>query len=218
VALVDSKELETLAVGDSFSFSGVKWAVRELNLFRDPSGYRTSEWRIDSSRKGEYYLMLEHDPAQHDVPVWYLSERLPAPKLLDPESGKDICGKLQESFSSNKTPPPALIANDTTFVFESSSSGMFTSEGESQHRTTWEYWDKTHSRNLALEFWDDGNLLVYQARKIEPKAVIDLKRGGAKEVVSGFFGEGTPSTLEWICAILTTLFGVFMFLSGLSRP
>lgn len=215
---MDAKRLERLAVGDSFVFSGVLWAVRELNVFQDPSGYRTTEWRIASSRKGEYFLMQEHDPAHGAGPVWYLSERLSAPKLLSPETGKNISGQLQESFSSVKTPAPTLTVNDTSFIFESSSSGMFTSQGESQHRTTWEYWDKTHSRNLALEFWDDGNLLVYLARTIKPEQVQDIQTGGAKKVKDRFLGEGAPSTLEWICATIMTLLGLIMFLSGISRP
>jgi hypothetical protein len=212
------KELEKLGVDDSFLFSGVLWAVRELNVFQDPSGYRTTEWRIASSRKGEYFLMLEHDPAQKAGPVWYLSERLATPKLLAPESGKNLYGKLQESFSTCTTPPATLTVNDTIFLYESRSSGVFTSQGESQHRTTWEYWDKTHSRNLALEFWDDGNLLVYLARIIKPEQIQDIRTGGAVQVKDRFFGEGAPSTLEWICAIILTLLGLFMFLSGISRP
>jgi hypothetical protein len=215
---MDSKQLEKLAVDDSFVFSGVLWAVRELNVFQDPSGYRTTEWRIASSRKGEYFLMLEHDPAQPKGPVWYLSERLPTPKLLSPETGKNLHGQLQESFSTTKTPPATLTVNDTFFIFESSSSGVFTSEGESQHRSTWEYWDKTHSRNLALEFWDDGNLLVYLARVIKPDQVQNIKTGGARQVKDRFFGQGAPSTLEWICATILTLLGLIMFLAGISRP
>jgi len=218
MVLMDSKQLERLAVGDSFIFSGVLWAVRELNVFQDPSGYRTTEWRIASARKGEYFLMQEHDPAQSAGPVWYLSERLATPKLLSPETGENLYSKLQESFSSTKTPPSTLTVTDTAFIFESSSSGIFTSQGESQHRATWEYWDKTHSRNLALEFWDDGNLLVYLARVIKPEQVQDIKTGGAQQVKDRFFGEGAPSTLEWICATILTLLGLIMFLSGISRP
>lgn len=214
---MNGDELEKLAVGDSIELSGVHWAVRELNLFQDPSGYRTSEWRIDSSRRGEFYLMVEHDPAQA-APVWYLSERLSSPKILSPETGKNIYRRLQESFSTSTTPPAALTATDTTFYFESSSSGIFTSQGESQHRSTWEYWDKTHSRNLALEFWDDGNLLVYLARVIRPESVQSLRKGGASEVRGRFLGEGVPSTLEWICALIMTLLGLAMFFSRMLKP
>lgn len=211
---MDNHDLERLAVGDSFAFSGVRWAVRELNLFQDPSGYRTTEWRIESSRRGEYYLMVEHDPSQAD-PIWYLSERFAAPKLLAPEQGKNIYYQLKESFSANKIPPPALIANDMTFVFESSSSGQASWEGESLHRTTWEYWDKTHSRNLALEFWQNGDLLVYLARRIQVDRISDLQRGGAKNVVSGFFGGDKPSLLEWLCASLLTAAGLYMLFTGM---
>jgi hypothetical protein len=214
---MDSKSFETLAVGDSFGFSGVQWAVRELNLFQDPTGYRTSEWRIESSRRGEYYIMLEQDPAQTGGPNWYLSERLPSPKLLSPEMGKDVYNQLQESFSLNKTPPAALMVNGITFLFESSSSGQANWDGESLRRTTWEYWDKTHSRNLALESWANGELLVYLARKIAPDKIYDLQRGGAKNVVSGFFGKGKPGMLEWICAIIVTLAGIVMFFMGGSQ-
>ncbi len=213
---MDSNHLESLAVGDSFNFSGVQWAVRELNLFQDPSGYRTSEWRIESSRRGEYYLMVEYDPAQSGGPFWYLSERIPSPKLLNPEEGKDVYRQLQRSSLINETPPPALMSNGMTFLFESSSSGRTNWEGESQQRTTWEYWDKTHSRNLALEFWGNGDLLVYLARKIALNKIRGVKKGGAKNVESGFFGKGKPSVLEWICAIIVTLVGIMMFLTGVN--
>jgi hypothetical protein len=218
MVLMDSNQLERLAVGDSFVFSGVRWAVRELNVFQDPSGYRATEWRIASARKGEYFLMREHDPAQPVDPVWYLSERLVAPKLLSQETGKNLYVQLQKSFSTNKTPPLTLTVTDTNFIFESTSSGAFTSQGESQHRTTWEYWDKTHSRNLALEFWDDGNLLVYLARVIKPQQIQDIQTGGAQHVKDRFFGEGAPRILEWICATILTLLGLIMFLLGISRP
>ncbi|MCM0083028.1 DUF4178 domain-containing protein [Geomonas sp. Red32] len=215
---MNSDQLEQLAVGDSFILSGVQWAVRELNLFQDPSGYRTVEWRVQSSRAGEYYLMVEHDPAHPAGPIWYLSERLPSPKLIRPDTGGNVFGKLQETFSSHAAPPPALAVNGTTFLFESSSSGTFTSDGETQHRSTWEYWDQTHSRNLALEFWDDGNLLVYQARTIRPESVITLQKGGAKEVPDRFFGQSKPGTAEWICALALTIIGLMMFFAGISRP
>jgi len=214
---MNSSHLESLAVGDSFSLSGVQWAVRELNLFQDPSGYCTSEWRIESSRRGEYYLMVEHDPTQNGGPFWYLSERISSPKLLCPENGKNMYQQLQESFSVNKTPPAALMTNGMTFLFESNSSGRANWDGESRQRTTWEYWDKTHSRNLALEFWENGEMLVYLARKIAPHKIGNLQKGGAKNVVSGFFGKGKPSTLEWICAMIVTIVGIMIFLSGFSR-
>jgi hypothetical protein len=209
---MNSETLETLAVGDSFTFSGVQWAVRELNYFQDPSGYRTTEWRIASSRRGEYYLMVEYDPAQGMKPVWYLSERLPSPKILHAETGKNIYRQLRESFATNVSPPAALCVNDTTFVFESSSSGRFQSEGES-HRTTWEYWDTTHTRNLALEFWAEGELLVYLARVISPDKIHDLRRGEAHKVSRA----DEPTMAEWMCAIAVTLAGLFMFFKGISR-
>jgi len=59
-------------------------------------------------------------------------------------------------------------------------------------------------------------LLVYLARKITPDKIYDLQRGGAKNVVSGFFGKGKPGTLEWICALIVTMVGLMLFFEGIN--
>lgn len=209
---MEDSPLDFLAAGDSFALSGVTWAVRELHYYHDPDGYATREWRIESSQRGEYYLLREHDPARSDNPVWYLSERLVSPKLLSPSEGRNVFAQLKKTFSANVVPPASLNANGTTYLYESTSSCRADWDGTPMQRTTWEYWDTTHSRNLALEFWGNGELLVYQAGKVEPEAITDLQKGGAKQLSGRFFGKGRPGKLEWFCAVAMTLEGIAMLL------
>ncbi len=167
--------LQELKEGDRITYHGVRWQVCDQSNYQDDKGYATQEWLLKSTTGKEYYLLKETDPSNPEGAVqWYLAEEIIHPTLLNPETQQDVLTQIPERMKLRATPYPALQLFNRTYHFESETDGTFNADQETRQRITWDYWDKSHLWNLALEGWDNGVLHLYSTREVQPEEFSEL--------------------------------------------
>ena len=224
--------LRQLREGDRVQYHGVQWQVKDYSLYTD-DGYETEEWLLQAQTGKQYYLLREVDPENTQAPVqWYLAEEVQHPCLYDPSSARDITLTLADAMWNHQSPYPALQLFNRVYQFDSETEGEYESDGSSQTRITWDYWDASHLWNLALEAWGGRKLLVYSSRTVQPADFSKIDYHFGKQPsgsFSGFnnFGEqslnvnsGNSGTLssrnkQFIAAWIVTIVGFLLFVSGI---
>ncbi|NJM75193.1 MAG: DUF4178 domain-containing protein [Acaryochloridaceae cyanobacterium RU_4_10] len=168
--ILTGETLQDLKEGDRITYHGVRWQVCDRSTYKDDKGYTTQEWLLKSTTGKEYYLLQETDPSNSEGSVqWYLAEELQHPTLLNPETQEDVLTRIPERMKLRATPYPALQLFNRSYQFESQTDGTYNADGETRQRITWDYWDKSHLWNLALEGWDNGVLHLYSTREVQPE-------------------------------------------------
>jgi Domain of unknown function (DUF4178) len=150
-------------VGQTLTFEGQEWEVTDHSSYWD-EGYRVLEWCCESDGAEAYLLKEIHEGA----PVkWFFTRRVPNARV----DGLPAAGR-------GATPPPALTCEGQSYHYAESTEGTYEEDpGNRVEKTTWEYWDAAHTRNLAIEVWAEGRIDCYRGAYIEPGQVT-LGEGG----------------------------------------
>lgn len=173
-------KLEQLRPGDRVSYRGIQWRVKDYSMYTDPNGYETTEWLLQTSRS-EYYLLREIDPQNQESLVnWYLAEEVSSPSISEPNLGVRVDGSLWHYMVEGNTPYPELQMFNRFYEFESQTKGTYEEGNRETSRITWDYWDKPHQWNLALEAWPNGQLHVYSTQVVDPRAFSQIVKGAGR--------------------------------------
>lgn len=215
-------ELRQIQIGDRLRYYGVLWHIRDCSTYTDPQGYETEEWLLKSETSKAYYLLREVDPANLEKSVtWYIAEELRNPMIVEPGSLRDLFLELAEEMRSDKTPYPELQVFNRVYQFESRTEGTYESENKTTTRITWDYWDKPHLWNLALEAWSDRRLVVYSTREVQPTDFSDIQRASVGSAsTSGFINYQNnldsidPRTIQVVIATIITFVGLILVMAG----
>lgn len=224
VIVATEDQLRNLRSGDRLKYHGVEWQVADYSTYTDPNGYETEEWLLNSASRKEYYLLRELDPENPALVNWYIAEELRQPTLIEPESQRDVLTSIWDDMQDHQTPYANLRALNRLYAFESETEGVYESDDGSSNRITWDYWDQAHLWNLALEAWEDGTLVVYSTRKVQPSDFTNLQTGGGSRFIQGFqssssFGRNRRSnearSMHLVVAWFVTILGFILMMAGL---
>jgi hypothetical protein len=197
-------QLQQLRPGDRVNYSGVQWHVKDYSTYYDPKGYETTEWLLRSPTGKQYYLLREFDPQNPDHLVsWYLAEEIRDPYILTPNASINLVDGLWQYMQDGNSPYPELQMFNRLYEFESQTKGTYEEGDRETSRLTWDYWDKSHLWNLAIEAWQNRELHVYSTKVVDP--------GAFSQVVKG--ADRTPG---WLVALRWTLglTGVVLIIVG----
>jgi hypothetical protein len=209
LSVSNEAQLQQLRSGDRIKYRGVQWQVKNYSTYVDPKGYETTEWLLRSQAGAEYYLLREFDPKNPESLLhWYLAQEIPNPKIFEPESFNNLTARLWHDMQGNKTPYPELQALSRQFYFESQTEGTYEGKQGEKSRITWDYWDKAHQWNLALEAWANGELHIYSTKVVKPEEFSDINKSSGIEIPSSF------PIWEFLGACCFLLFGILMMIFG----
>ncbi len=171
--------LQQLRPGDRLNYCGVEWQVIDYSTYKDPHGYETAEWLLQSHSGKEHYLLREVDPQNPATLVhWYIAEELRSPRIFQPGSQYDLTVNLfWDDMQAQRTPVPELQVFDKAYYFESQTQGSYEDDEGKTFRITWDYWDKAHQWNLAIESWQNGSLTIYLTKLVNPEDFSEIKKG-----------------------------------------
>src|SRR5262249_29650040 len=97
---------------------------------------------------------------------WFFTRRIPA------EAVTVAGGASVAKHTAGQAPPPALTYDGQSYRYTDKTEGTYEDEpGQRTGKTTWEYWDAGHVRNLAVEVWADGRIDCYRGTYIDPAQV-----------------------------------------------
>lgn len=156
----------------------------------------------------EYYLLREIDPQNPELVNWYLADEI-RPQICLPDSGENIVPTLWQDIQGQKEPYPELQLFGKTYYFESTTQGTYEGDEEKTSRITWDYWDKDHHQNLAIEAWPNNQELhVYSTKAIRCEEFSEIEKGVATSSQASSFG------CQAVLAISMLLVGISIMIFG----
>lgn len=201
-------QLEQLQAGDRLAYRGVRWQVRDASTYTDANGYQTAEWLLRSPDNREHYLLREIDPENPETLVhWYLAEEISNPQLFTPDYTENTVNYLWENMQQLQPPYPELRLFRRAYYLESQTEGNYQGEGGTSNRITWDYWDRSHHKNLAIEAWPSGDLHVYLSKVVNPEDFSEIEKGAGKNFRHFRW-------VEFIAASMILIFGVCLLIFG----
>lgn len=201
-------QLQQLRSGDRVKYHGVQWQVKNYSTYDDPNGYETTEWLLRSPAGAESYLLREIDPQNPESLVhWYLAEEISNPKIFQPEVFNNLAVRLWHDMQGQQTPYPELQALSRSYYFESQTQGTYDGKQGESSRITWDYWDKAHQWNLAIEAWPNGELHIYSTKVVRPEEFSEIDKGGVVKLPSFPIWEFLGACCFLVGGILMLIFG-----------
>ncbi|MFM2060750.1 MAG: hypothetical protein RLZZ507_420 [Cyanobacteriota bacterium] len=206
-------QLHGLRPGDRVMYSSVDWDIKDYSTYQDPQGYQTDEWLLVSSGGSEYYLLREYDPTEElNSVTWYISNLLENVHLYLPNSQEDIVPRLWQEMQALTTPYPELKLFYKTYYFDSQTEGSYDAKGKTKSRITWDYWDKDHFVNLAIEAFPNRKLDIYSTKVVQPKEFSNIQKGVGPQRQMTIFT--SPLMTELILAIIVFSTGILLIIFG----
>ncbi len=201
-------QLQQLRSGDRVKYHGVQWQVKNYSTYEDSNGYETTEWLLRSPAGAESYLLREIDPQNPESLVhWYLAEEISNPKIFQPEVFKNLAVRLWHDMQGQQVPYPELQALSRSYYFESQTEGTYDGKQGESSRITWDYWDKAHQWNLAIEAWPNGELHIYSTKVVRPEEFSEIDKGGVVNLSSFPIWEFLGAFCFLVGGILILIFG-----------
>jgi hypothetical protein len=152
-------------VGDTLTVAGEPWEVTDHSSYWNDAGYRVTEWECEAGDTTGYLLK---ELAEGGTPKWLFTRQIDPAAVTLPGGGA-----LAASRPQRGGPPPAALVHDgQTYQHAETTEGTYEDDpGEREAKTTWDYWDGGHARNLAIEIWEDGRLDAYLGAYVDPAQV-----------------------------------------------
>jgi hypothetical protein len=201
-------QLQQLRSGDRVKYHGVQWQVKNYSTYEDSNGYETTEWLLRSPAGAESYLLREIDPQNPESLVhWYLAEEISNPKIFQPEVFNNLAVRLWHDMQGQQVPYPELQALSRSYYFESQTEGTYDGKQGESSRITWDYWDKAHQWNLAIEAWPNGELHIYSTKVVRPEEFSEIDKGGVVNLSSFPIWEFLGAFCFLVGGILILIFG-----------
>jgi hypothetical protein len=189
-------------------YHGVQWQVKNYSTYEDSNGYETTEWLLRSPAGAESYLLREIDPQNPESLVhWYLAEEISNPKIFQPEVFNNLAVRLWHDMQGQQVPYPELQALSRSYYFESQTEGTYDGKQGESSRITWDYWDKAHQWNLAIEAWPNGELHIYSTKVVRPEEFSEIDKGGVVNLSSFPIWEFLGAFCFLVGGILILIFG-----------
>jgi hypothetical protein len=156
----------------------------------------------------EHYLLREVDPANPETIVhWYLAEEISNPQLFAPDSVENTVNYLWENMQQLQPPYPELRLFGGSYYLESQTEGNYQGQAGTSNRITWDYWDRSHQQNLAIEAWPSGELHVYLSKVVNPEDFSAIEKGAGKNSRSFPWDQLIAASIILIIGIYLLIFG-----------
>lgn len=211
--IVNQTQLQELRPGDRLTYHAVDWDIEDYSTYQDSKGYQTDEWLLTSKGGLEYYLLREFEPdnAQSAV-TWYLANTVQNCRIFLPNSQENIVPRLWQEMQSPANPYPELLLFHKPYYLESRTQGSYEGKEERTSRITWDYWDRDHHINLAIEAFPDGKLDIYSTQIVQPKEFSNIQK--EVELKQKSSPDGINKIIEFIVAFFLLFAGLLLMIFG----
>ncbi|MBI4351231.1 MAG: DUF4178 domain-containing protein [Elusimicrobia bacterium] len=170
-------KLEDLRVGDWVRWDSRDWEVTDRDNYRESSDYLETQWELQTGSGPAHYLVLSREKkAAGTEEVWVCTRRTAIGGVqLPAKSGgwRGFKGK-----DSMEAAPEKVRFDGLEFSLDGRTEGRAEDdEGDTVDKLTWDYYDPTRSRNLAIEVWKEPDADYYEAydgRVLRPSDVTPL--------------------------------------------
>lgn len=206
------KQIDHLAVGNGIRFRNVKWAVTDKDEYVESADYRETQWTLLTAGKRTAYLIQSDENTDHGPErIWIFSRPVPLESVRYKNENGDWmlfeeCGRLYK-------PPQVAALGETIFTLQGETSGQAEDDdGNMVTKLTWDYYDESGARNLAIEVWkeEDGDYPeAYDGESISPDEVeiLDAKEVAQIRRVAASDWQGLGLTIAGAVIVVLFLWG-----------
>ena len=205
--------------GDVVHLKGVSYEVTSRDTYKNDDGYRVIEWCLETDDT-ENYLLKEFDKGGMK---WFFTRWQTNDSVTLPDGTQ-----LHEVLHGVKDmkPPTLLLHGGVQYGYDDTTEGTDEDDdGNKVDKTTWDYWDAAHQKNLAVEIWADGGVDFYLGYYIK-ETDVSIDPGAAKDddddgdddgadligLVGSFYGSSPFLAILTLTPVIAG--GLWVFLDG----
>jgi hypothetical protein len=208
------KALEELKKGDSVRYDHTDWLVSAKELHEESKDYHETQWTLISGSKKTGYLVRSAEKKEDGFEfIWVFTKEI----WLEHIQYQDLQGKWLD-FQEKKfvsAPPQTVRFRETRFNYQGETSGKARDDdGNLVTKLTWDYYDDSRKRNLAIEIWKEPDRdypEAYDGIVVQPSDFTVLPRP-AVEVFRRKVNAGQGRNYA-VCG-WTAVVGFILFLNG----
>ncbi len=169
--------LEELRVGDWVRWDSRDWEVTDRDNYRESSDYFETQWELQPDSGTTHYLVRSKEKkAAGTEEVWVCTRQTAIGGVeLPVKSGGWRSFKGKDSMEAA---PEKVRFDGLEFSLDGQTEGRAEDdEGDTVDKLTWDYYDPTRSRNLAIEVWKEPDADYYEAydgRVLRPSDVTPI--------------------------------------------
>lgn len=157
------KKLEDLRPGDWVRWNSRDWEVTDRDVYKESADYGEVQWELSPDGGGERYLVLSRENKDgRTEETWVCTEQTSVSGVEYPAgAGEWRAFREQDSLDG---PPASVRLGGTDFTLDGETKGTAEDDdGNNVVKLTWDYYDRTRRRNLAMEIWKEPDADYYEA-------------------------------------------------------
>ncbi|HCC48301.1 MAG TPA: hypothetical protein DEQ38_09355 [Elusimicrobia bacterium] len=155
-------KLQDLKTGDWVRWDSQQWEVTDRDLYKESADYQEVQWELESSAGTRYLVMSRENKGGSVEEVWVCTRQA---SIGDVE--RQLPSGEWESFGETDSVPaaPARVRFcGLGFKLDGETEGIAEDDdGNNVTKLTWDYYDDTRKRNLAIEIWKEPDADYYEA-------------------------------------------------------
>lgn len=157
------KKLEDMGLGDWVRWNSRDWEVTDRDVYQGSSDYTEVQWELSPDGGEERYLVLARGNKDGRTEETWVCTVQTSVGGVEYRAGAGEWRAFREQDSLPE--PPALVRmGGTEFALDGETKGTAEDdEGDTVVKLTWDYYDKSRRRNLAMEIWKEPDADYYEA-------------------------------------------------------
>ena len=182
---MNNKPLEDLKKGEAIQYDLKDWFVKDRSVYKESDDYKEIQWTVYNDKEGERYLIRSEEKKENGFEyIWVFTK----PIDINAVEYKAPSGQFEFLKESDfvASPPKELQFDSTIFTYTGETTGEAKDdEGLMVTKLTWDYYDPSGARNLAIEIWKEEDRdypEAYLGLVIEPYKITILPKEKARSI------------------------------------
>ncbi len=149
---VKSKKPFQYKRGDRFKYMNRTWMALDFSVTENEKGYKERQWTVEDEQSKEMaYLLLCEESGGQTKEKWVFTRQIPLDEVL---SSDEL--RLFAELVTPSAPPTVLVYQKQSYHFKESYTVKATDDdGRRVPKETWDYFDGSEVKNLAIEIWKE---------------------------------------------------------------
>ncbi|HAH30965.1 MAG TPA: hypothetical protein DCL44_01475 [Elusimicrobia bacterium] len=203
------EKLEELRVGDWVRWGGSEWEVTDRNTYAKSGAYNEIHWKLEPDMGQERYLVMSKEDKGASVEEICVCTREAVISDVEYKAQSGQWQAFRETDSLSEAPATIRFKN-LEFNLQGETSGTDEDDdGNTVTTLTWDYYDSSHSRNIAIEIWKEPDADYFEAYdgNVTKPSDFELLPPRAATITKSFIKESVPAVILFLfsCAFALPL-------------
>ena len=153
----DGTSLDQIKRGNAVRYGQEDWVVTDKSSYKVSAEYQETQWTLASrSRKVLYLLRADETKGGVTRSTWVLTRQIKLEEIQYDTGQGELKTLREDGFVD--VPPKTMTYQKVSFAFDGENSGKAKDDdGRMVNKITWDYYDPSRKRNLAIEIWKESD-------------------------------------------------------------